>query len=122
MDNGQLWLDYNKANSKLNVFDRVLALQEFDKEYKKSDFYKQTKMSIKDFQQYCIMFRLHDILDTISTYADVDGLGEFFTEVLDAMDSEVINNFFGRIVDAIDPKSLAESSQVLQSQIAQLRK
>lgn len=31
-----------------NTCDVIIALQDFNKEYKKSDFYKQTKMSLND--------------------------------------------------------------------------
>lgn len=122
MDNSQLWQAYNSANAKMNVFDRILALQEFDKEYKKTDFYKQTKMSVKELQQYCIMFRINDILDNVVTYASTEGIAQFIEEILDAIDEDTIQSFFDRIANNLDPQALANSNQALQQQIDRLRR
>lgn len=122
MDNSQLWQAFSSANSKFNMFDRVLALKKFDKTYKQTEFYKKTKMPLKEFQEYCVLFRLNDILDSVATYASVEGVGQFLEDVLDSMNEDVIQAFFGRIADQFDPQVLVKSNQELQQQISQLRK
>lgn len=122
MENSELWQAYIQAEAKTNVFDRILSLKKFEKIYKKSSFYKQTKMSIKELQQYLIMFRMNDILDNVVTYASVEGIGQFFEEILDSMDEAKIQGFFGRIADNFDPNTLGASMNTLQEQINQLRK
>lgn len=58
MTNEELSLKFESIIVQNNFFDQVQALAEFEKEYKTSDFYKATKMSLKDVYKNYASYRL----------------------------------------------------------------
>lgn len=52
MNNEELYLKLNEIMQIENTFDAILALKEFEKSYKNSEFFKQTKMSVKEVVEY----------------------------------------------------------------------
>ena len=48
MNNQELELKIKEIINMPNMFDMIIAAQNFEKEYKQSDFYKATKMSLKE--------------------------------------------------------------------------
>lgn len=58
MTNEELSLKFESIIIQNNFFDQIQALAEFEKEYKTSDFYKATKMSLKDVYKNYASYRL----------------------------------------------------------------
>ena len=48
MNNQELELKIKEIINMPNMFDMIIAAQNFEKEYKQSDFYKATKISLKE--------------------------------------------------------------------------
>ena len=48
MNNQELELKIKEIINMPNMFDMIIAAQNFEKEYKQSDFYKATKMPLKE--------------------------------------------------------------------------
>ena len=48
MNNQELELKIKEIVNIPNMFDMIIAAQNFEKEYKQSDFYKATKMNLKE--------------------------------------------------------------------------
>ena len=48
MNNQELELKIKEIVNMPNMFDMIIAAQNFEKEYKQSDFYKTTKMPLKE--------------------------------------------------------------------------
>lgn len=58
MTNEELSLKFESIIIQNNFFNQIQALTEFEKEYKTSDFYKATKMSLKDVYKNYALYRL----------------------------------------------------------------
>ena len=70
MDNQELELKIKEIIEMPNMFDMIIAAKDFEKDYKTSDFYKVTKMSlmevIKDAKMY-YLFSYNGILEKIQS-------------------------------------------------------
>lgn len=101
-----------------NCFDRVIELKRKNKEYKKSQFYKQTKISIhKAFTLFKLEF-FNDIvkiinspiLNTIKT-CDLDKLKDIIENFLSDIDPET----YSELLDTIISKFMALDIKEAQS-------
>ena len=105
MNNKDLELKIKEILSIENFFDMIEAVVLFDKEYKQTDFYKNTKMKLSDVVKGAKLwyaFQLNDITNKIQKTIDnldmsnvmnvIDNIGNMYTqENQDIMD--IINSF-----------------------------
>ena len=93
MDNKELELKIKSILSNSNIFDVLVEANNFKKEYKKTDFYKKTKIKLMDILKYSKIFymlqssTIIDNLQSIIDSLDVDKL----MQVIDNI-SEVFSN------------------------------
>lgn len=114
MDNKELELKIKSLLSNSNIFDMIIETIEFDEEYKKSDFYKKTKIKLIDILKYSKIFymlqpsviieNLQSVIDNLNAenlMQVIDNISETFSnenketmEVLDSLDDfkEIIKN------------------------------
>lgn len=63
MDNEKLELKIKEIINQKNFFDMIIMAKEFEKDYKETDFFKQTKMSIFDVIKQSKMFYMTQLDD-----------------------------------------------------------
>ena len=77
-----------------NMFDMIMAAQTFNKEYKTSDFYKATKMSLMDVlkaSKFWYGFQFNDIITKIQqaiNNLDLSHLNDLFQQIGDVFSKE----------------------------------
>ena len=88
MTNTEIEQQLALINAKTFPLEKIEAMIEFNKQYKKSSFYKKTHLSLEKLQQYYSFFKLNTMLDNINSWLDVDNLANRINNVLEGIDSE----------------------------------
>ena len=122
MENSQLLYELKQIDNITNELDRIVALKQFEKQYKKSKFYKQTKMPLRMLYANLIGLKFDKMITGIMQNFNIDSLANTLTEILDGVDTDSLNNFFARLSDTMDPNQLAASAVTLQEQIQKLQR
>lgn len=95
MNNQELELKVKKILEIENFFDMIIAVKEFEKEYKGSDFFKATKMSLTDV-----------IRDAKMWYAlQFNNLIEKAQEFLDNLNLDSVNQVVNALGDTFDKEN-----------------
>ena len=124
MSNQELYLKFIEIAS-LNPFDAYLQLKAFNKTYKKSTFYKQTKISINKAYKLFLNMTPVKLIATLQDLTDADRLGLKISDVLNSIDEDAINNVFERFVNVFDINKLQDEKgdlKILLNQIKDLVK
>ena len=92
MDNKELELKIKSILSNTNIFDVLIEANNFKKEYKKTSFYKKTKIKLMDILKYSKIFymlqpstmidNLQSIIDSLDTeklLQVIDNISEMFS-------------------------------------------
>ena len=122
MENSELLYELKQIDNITNELDRIVALKQFEKRYKKSKFYKQTKMPLRALYANLIGLKFDKMITGIMQNFNIDSLANTLTEILDGVDTDSLNNFFVRLSDIMDPNQLAASAVTLQEQIQKLQR
>lgn len=87
MNNEELFTKMKGILEQNNPFDIMMMLRGFDKEYKTSEFYKTTKMSLKEVVEYYRILKPFNILSLKQDIQELlDGLNlDNVNEVMDKM-------------------------------------
>ena len=93
MNNEKLQQKLEEISLKTNYLDQILALKMLNKEYKKSQFYKQTRIPLNRLY--------HDFL--IGRFTSLQNVIAFFQEAINHLDfkklDDIINNFSASFAD-----------------------
>lgn len=113
MDNANLEKMFCSIMEKDNGFDRYLALNDLNKTYKKSEFYKKTKMNIHKaynlFVKDGLMYSLVKFKNSIAP----DKLGEYITNLLDNIQPDAIEQLTERIIGQLNLSEITTSTKEL---------
>lgn len=120
MNNTELYDKFYRI-SLLNVFDAVIELKKFKKEYKKSDFYKATKISLLKAYDIFNKSILNELSSLIRELSDSSRLSSKLTEVLNDIDSETIQDLFDKIINVFNINELNEHKGELTGLLNQLK-
>ena len=104
MDNIELEQKIKEIITIENYFDMKVAINEFESEYKKSDFYKNTKMSLKDIVSEA---RMHYALH-------LEGLGDKIQKLIDSLSIQNINDLLDKIEQTFGTEN-AEIGEMLNT-------
>ena len=104
-----------------NGFDRVIELKNREKEYKKSTFYKKTRMSID--KAYAIFLRESAInmVKRIRDLMNPEYLGIYLTETLEGISPESVQNLLDSFMSMLNIEDLIKNAQQLGEQIKTLK-
>lgn len=122
MDNKQLVELFNSIITNKNSFDRLLQLKSIKKEYKKSEFYKKTHLSLLKAYEWFVKDSLSTEAMTIKRFTDSQYLGEFLTDLLDNIAPDAVETFVDRIINALNTTELINASTELGEQIQSLKR
>lgn len=120
MDNKELYNKFYEIAS-LNIFDAVIELKKFKKEYKKSDFYKSTKLSLIRAYEIFNKSGINEFLYTLRTLTDTDKIINKLTDILNGIESDTIQDFFDKIVEVLNIDELNEHKGELTGLLNQLK-
>ncbi len=87
MDNTELEKRIKEIIDMGNMFDMIIAAKDFEKEYKTSDFYKETKMSLMEVIKDAKMFYL----------VDTATLKNKIQNTIDGLNIDHLNDLFDKI-------------------------
>lgn len=94
MNNQELEAKILELNQIENIFDYIEAISQFSSEYKQSDFYKHTKMPLKDIMKYSkvfYMFNLKNIFAAIQNginTLNLDNISQLLNQVNEVFGEE----------------------------------
>lgn len=120
MTNYELYLHFVEIMSH-NVFDAYIKLKQFKKEYKKSIFYKTTKMPL--FAAYN-MFKqnfMTDLMTKIRDLTDTETLAMKLTDVINSIDEDSINNLINKLSNVFDMEKLQDEKGDLKILLNQIK-
>jgi replicative DNA helicase len=110
MNNELLFQRFKGISELKNPFDQLCALKQFKKEYKHSDFYKSTRLSIyKTYELFC-KTQYTTLIATIQELLSEDQLSEFINGVFETIHLDVLIN---NMLRSINYDQLAELIQDL---------
>ena len=120
MNNCDLYLKFIEISS-LNPLDAYIALKDLQKDYKKSEFYKKTKLSLK--KTYAMFLRTVPVqlAAKLIDFVDTDKLGMKISDLLNSIDEDAIDNVFDKFVNAFDMNKLQEEKGDLKLLLNQFK-
>ena len=121
MNNEQLFELFQKIDESTNCFDRAIALKQAKKQYRKSDFYKQTLMPIHKAYE---MYQIRGVLDlcallntpTVRTFISGDTLlmrlkvQNFFAE----FDTSVLEPIFEYVLEKLNDVATISGEDIIE--------
>ena len=120
MNNYELYFKFATISS-LNAFDAYIELKQFKKEYKKSDFYKKTKMPLfRAYKIYCNSL-VPELYHKLKDWVTGEGIGAKLTEILENIDSDVLFEKVQQIVGSFNLDNLENEKGELQEAINKLK-
>ena len=122
MENSQLLLKLAEINNITNELDRIIALRKFDKDYKKTQFYKETKMPLKELHATLTYFKAEKFINEAINKLSIDNLSDTINDVLENIDTGTLNNFFNMLIDYLNPQHLKDYGTILTEQVQKLQK
>ena len=104
-----------------NPLDAYLELKKLQKDYRKSDFYKQTRMPLKQVYKMVVLNGLKQVIDFVDKLQDPIQVGNLITEYIDSISTESIDELFGKLDTVFNIKDLKEVGEDLQKSIDKLK-
>lgn len=108
MTNFELQLEFEKIFKLSNCFDAYIQLKQLNKLYKKSEFYKQTRLSIKRAYNLFIQDKIKQIITFLHLIRNPEQVGDLITEYIDNIDSETIGGLIDKISSMLDINNLKQ--------------
>lgn len=119
MNNEELLQQFTLVAKTENPLDAIVALKKLKKVYKKSDFFKQTKLSIDvAFKCYKDMISARNAQLLNEYITDTDKLVNKLNNVINNMDSSIFGNLLDRISGVADTEELRQMGVDLKEQIS----
>ena len=122
MDNIQLTELFNSVLELDNSFDRMLKLKSSAKQYKTSQFYKATRMSIYDAYELFVKDSIATEAMHIKRFASAEFVGEYITDLLDHISPDAVENLLDQIIDSLRVNELLNESAKIGEQLKKLQR
>jgi hypothetical protein len=120
MNNSELYLKFIEIAS-YNPFDAYIKLKEFKKEYKKSEFYKATRMSWRRAYKLFLQMMPSQLLAKLKEFTDVDMLATKLTDLINSVDEDAINGFFEKLTNIFNLEKLQDEKGDLKILLNQVK-
>lgn len=121
MNNIELEAQFKVISQLNNSLDAIVELKKLNKEYKKSDFYKMTKMSIYDAYKASLNFKLSKIIMRIHSFSNVEDLSLFINELINNIDEDTLNIFLEKLSNVLSMSEIEKYSKQLENSIEKLK-
>jgi hypothetical protein len=113
MNNEVLAQFFSEVVRMKNPFDKFLALKDKEKEYKKSDFCKKSRLNIFKAYEWFMSNTLAETIYTANTLVHAETLGEFLTDTLDHISPDAVEDLMKRITSHLNTEELIKASKEL---------
>lgn len=113
MDNTQILQKLRDINNISDHIERIVALKDFEKEYRKTKFYKQTHLTVKQLQQELLMSKIQD---TINKLSNPEEISNFISNIIKNIDTSTLDYLFNKIVDNLSLEGLDDARRELVEQ------
>ena len=130
MNNKTLWQSFNDIMNMSNPLDQICQLKQMQKEYKKSEFYKLTKMNIYKAYEMTCKTQYSSLVKTIQSLLTDDNLSEYINNVFETVHLDVLfnnmlrsinydqlNEFISDLIPDLDIKQIQQITQQLKELI-----
>lgn len=121
MNNIELEAQFKVISQLNNSLDAIVELKKLNKEYKKSYFYKMTKMSIYDAYKASLNFKLSKIIMRIHSFSNVEDLSLFINELINNIDEDTLNIFLEKLSNVLSMSEIEKYSKQLENSIEKLK-
>lgn len=121
MNNIELEAKFKTISQINNSLDAIIELNKLKKEYKKSDFYKITKLSIFKAYKMSLEFRLAYIIDKVHSISNMEDLAIRINELIDNIDEDTLNSFAEKLSNIMSISQLEEYNKKLGDSINKLK-
>lgn len=120
MNNHDLYLKFIEIAS-YNPFDAYCQLRAFKKEYKKSDFYKTTRMPIDKAYEYVSKTIFVQLYMKLQEITDVDSWVAKINRFIDDLDEDTIQNLLNKITTHLNLNNLDFEKGELRSLLNEMK-
>ena len=120
MNNYDLYLKFIDIASH-NTFDAYIALKEFKKEYKKSEFYKKTHMPISCAYKMFLQQLPGKLFFKLQELTDIESLSTKLTEVINGIDEDTVNNLIDKLTSVFNMEQLQDEKGELKLALNNLK-
>ena len=120
MTNYELYMKFVEISSQ-NPFDTYLTLKSFNKDYKQTEFYKTTKLSLKKAYQIFLKAVPMQAIVRLIELTNVDNLALKISDLLNSIDEDSVNNLVDKFTTVFDINKLQEEKGDLKILLNQLK-
>lgn len=113
MDNTQILQKLEDINNISDKLERIIALKSFEKEYRKTKFYKQTRLTLNQLQQELLVSKIQDLIKKIS---NPEELSSYVSKALQGIDTSSLDYLFNKIADSFKIEELEDARRELVEQ------
>jgi hypothetical protein len=124
MNNHDLYLKFIEIAS-YNPFDAYVELKKFKKDYKKSEFYKETRLRIDKAYKMFLGAMPGQLLAKIKEFTDTESLVTKIEDLINGIDEDAINGLFEKLSNVFNIDKLQDEKgdlKILLNQIKDLVK
>lgn len=112
MNNIELELKFKEILSKSNTLDSMIELKKIKKEYKKSDFYKETKLPINKAFKLYNSIKVAAIIEKIKYYTVTTNIIDELNFILENIDEEQINAILNKLSNIIKTDGIRQYKEI----------
>ena len=120
MNNYDLYLKFMEIAS-YNIFDSYTKLKEFKKEYKQSDFYKATRMSLKKAYKLFSQTLFTQLYFKLKELTNPTTWSEKLNQLMEDINEDSLSNFMNKITQYFNLDNLTDEKGELQNLLNQLK-
>jgi hypothetical protein len=120
MNNYELYLKLIEIAS-YNPLDGYCMLRNFDKEYKRSDLYKTTKMSLQNAYSYVLSSMWTQLYFKLQEVTDITSWVAKFNNFIDDLDEDKVQSLLNKITSSLNVNTLEFEKGELQNLLNQMK-
>lgn len=120
--NQELFEKFEEIFNLGNPFDIEMAIRDFQKDYRNSEYYNATRHNIKVAYKQFIKFKATQIIKEASAFISIPGIVAKIDTILQKVDMTILDAALDRLSGGIDVASVEKLQGDLNKSIGKLRK
>ena len=121
MTNLELEREFQNIMTLDNSFNRLFAINALKKDYKKSEFYKSTKLDIFSAYELFVKDVLVYGIFKIKSFLTPERLGDYLTDLADNIQPDAIEKLTNSIIESLKLDDIMSSTQELGEIVQRLK-
>jgi hypothetical protein len=119
MSNRELYLKFIEIAAS-NPLDGYCQLKDFRREYKKTEFYKKTRLPLHTAYKYAIQSMGTQLYFKLCEIMDVTSWSDKINDFMEDLDPEMVENWINKITSVFNFSNLDSEKGELQNLLAQM--